>query len=1202
LPWPAGGATSEQFVDADLPADELERVIGIERDSFFNNVAVSRKSSVVKLPSPANESRNDPNIQQDVLWSAALDAVFRDNLQVDPTIKWQYFGSKSGMFRTFPGKRWSVPASANTTELMRSGPTNTYDPRFRPWFVASATGPKDLLILLDTSGSMALGAGDQTRLAVAVNAVKLVINSLSAADFFNVILFNDNVRTVSCFNSTLARATSINKRTILETLDAIEPSGGTNFNPAFELAFRMLSSSDASTASSGCQATILFITDGISGDPRPLIRAEQAKRAGNRVRIFSYSISSEADRRMAYDIARENGGAFLTVRDAGRSNRLPRFVSRYYDHFGDGFPAWSAPYIDANGLGLMVTRAVPVFVPSTNPAAVGGSELLGVVGIDVTMREIEQIILNEVASEDSYAFLMNRDGEALVHPRFKVHSTPVFPDITQLETTDSDVAEREAFNQNVRLPIVNGLDGSYRLVMPRLYSKGDQSTEGVRKEYRNVTYYFATIPNTEFILCLALLDSFIKPRDIAHIPLPRWKNEVVAQRRADGEQQTDWQPSLFHALFSPSALKDYGARAGFVDLKMDPANPVHPNVPVAPSHAMFALAPTLYCDAEAYLQKPCARDISERIISLVNDNDDPLPLCRNKGLVDPIVRTQVRATEHFTSLWANVTRNPAYRHIVWQYFGSREGLLRLYPGFQLDNKNYNPARRFWFQRALAFPRSHSLSVPYIDAFGAGDVITLAMPVFEGDPDCIDRRGKSKRDVEQVTTTTTTTGATTPATTTAATPTTVTSTLTTTTVAPTTSTTPAATTTTTTTTTTATPTTTTTEAPTTTAAPVIIEDDGVCTRTTNEVLGVMGLDFKYRTLYDMFRNTTRECVTQLGERVPCETELNGTIVPGAPMCESECTLSGTSRCRLTCFVIDAAGQLVFHPTFYEAPDAGQFADTFMSRLLAPLTEALTKIKPKPFLRRSSDFLDWTAECAVPSKASGDSRRSPQSDASRATNPLEWLSGRRRQSEWTSEQCVPPTPAPTPEAGGAASGYGSGATGPMEDCVQSVNVYEVDPTSIPADTGVLRGSVFHRCMLGEFYVSRIGAESNLYLIVVDNFEQLNDTACVYNEIRPDRTRSSADRCREALVRRQPLCAQSVEVATASRCACSDPSVPCNENTAKVLDCNGNGDCDNGRCLCDVEFATNPFCANGEQIRASFALLVGVTVLVQLLRAST
>jgi hypothetical protein len=175
--------------------------------------------------------------------------------------------------------------------------------------------------------------------------------------------------------------------------------------------------------------------------------------------------------------------------------------------------------------------------------------------------------------------------------------------------------------------------------------------------------------------------------------------------------------------------------------------------------------------------------------------------------------------------------------------------------------------------------------------------------------------------------------------------------------------------------------------------------------------------------------------------------------------------------------------------------------------------------------------------------------------------------------------------------------------MEDCVQSVNVYEVDPTSIPADTGVLRGSVFHRCMLGEFYVSRIGAESNLYLIVVDNFEQLNDTACVYNEIRPDRTRSSADRCRggagaaAAAVRTVGRSERRRRAARARirRCRATRTRPRCWTAT-------GNGDCDNGRCLCDVEFATNPFCANGEQIRLSYALLVGVTVLLQSLGAST
>ena len=32
--------------------------------------------------------------------------------------------------------------------------TSSYDPRFRPWYVSAASGPKDIVIVLDVSGSM----------------------------------------------------------------------------------------------------------------------------------------------------------------------------------------------------------------------------------------------------------------------------------------------------------------------------------------------------------------------------------------------------------------------------------------------------------------------------------------------------------------------------------------------------------------------------------------------------------------------------------------------------------------------------------------------------------------------------------------------------------------------------------------------------------------------------------------------------------------------------------------------------------------------------------------------------------------------------------------------------------------------------------------------------------------------------------------
>lgn len=53
-----------------------------------------------------------------------------------------------------------------------------YDPRFRPWFANSATGPKDIILMIDTSGSM----GSDNRIGLAVQAGKSVLRTLTEHD------------------------------------------------------------------------------------------------------------------------------------------------------------------------------------------------------------------------------------------------------------------------------------------------------------------------------------------------------------------------------------------------------------------------------------------------------------------------------------------------------------------------------------------------------------------------------------------------------------------------------------------------------------------------------------------------------------------------------------------------------------------------------------------------------------------------------------------------------------------------------------------------------------------------------------------------------------------------------------------------------------------------------------------------------------
>ena len=59
------------------------------------------------------------------------------------TTSWQYFGGQeTGLFAQYP--------ASIKTQCWCDG----YDPRYRPWYAAAVTGPKDFVMVLDVSGSM----------------------------------------------------------------------------------------------------------------------------------------------------------------------------------------------------------------------------------------------------------------------------------------------------------------------------------------------------------------------------------------------------------------------------------------------------------------------------------------------------------------------------------------------------------------------------------------------------------------------------------------------------------------------------------------------------------------------------------------------------------------------------------------------------------------------------------------------------------------------------------------------------------------------------------------------------------------------------------------------------------------------------------------------------------------------------------------
>ena len=128
----------------------------LEYDSRFRN-----KVDFARLCVKVSESA--PSYRQYVADSVLSE--MKDIMRQYSVIKWQYFASEEGMLANFP--------AFEDKEDCRS-----YDPRFRPFYVETATPePKDVVLVIDTSGSM---HGD--RIVVAKAAAKTVLSTMNPRD------------------------------------------------------------------------------------------------------------------------------------------------------------------------------------------------------------------------------------------------------------------------------------------------------------------------------------------------------------------------------------------------------------------------------------------------------------------------------------------------------------------------------------------------------------------------------------------------------------------------------------------------------------------------------------------------------------------------------------------------------------------------------------------------------------------------------------------------------------------------------------------------------------------------------------------------------------------------------------------------------------------------------------------------------------
>ncbi|XP_063073057.1 voltage-dependent calcium channel subunit alpha-2/delta-4 [Engraulis encrasicolus] len=471
---------------------ELGGEFPLEENEHFSKLPVNTQQSDIQVPT--NVYNKDPDILNGVYMSEALNDIFISNFEKDPTLTWQYFGSSTGFFRLYPGIKWTPDENGVVT----------FDARNRNWYIQAATSPKDIIIVVDVSGSM-----KGLRLTIAKHTINTILDTLGENDFVNVMAYSDYVRYVEpCFKGTLVQADLDNREHFKLLVEGLHVKGEGKVKKAMKEAFRVLDTAATAQVGSLCNQAIMLITDGAMEDFQQVF--QEFNWPERKVRVFTYLIGREltfADN-MKW-IACNNKGYYThisTLADVQENvmeylHVLSRPMVINHDHD----IIWTEAYMDsvlfntqAQSLLLMTSVAMPVF--SKKEETLSHGILLGVVGTDVPLKELMRLAPRYKLGVHGYAFLNTNNGYIMSHPDLR----PLYKEGKRLKpkpnynSVDLAEVEWEDTEEILRTAMVKGQTGSFSLDVRTTIEKGR------RMLFLKNDYFYTAIKDTPFSLGMVL--------------------------------------------------------------------------------------------------------------------------------------------------------------------------------------------------------------------------------------------------------------------------------------------------------------------------------------------------------------------------------------------------------------------------------------------------------------------------------------------------------------------------------------------------------------------------------------------------------------------------------------------------------------------------------------------------------------------------
>eukprot|EP01083_Nonionella_stella_P183564 663804_1 len=697
-------------------AGNAERVAKLPNDMEYSDVYaadISLIASTYKLPDGV-DTENE-NIQRDARISQLLDTKMRslyDDHCVDSTDGTDaycnmYFGTINGLFRQYPG----------VENAKQSGNYVDYDPRFRPWYVSAAIGSKDVVILLDISGSMK----QNNRLSLAKEAAISVLNTLDSSSFVNVVAFSDEL-TLSCFGVDLVAATSRNVEELTFFVDGLNPFGLTDFTIAFNAAFDMLQSG------THCQPTILFLTDGVADDVSELIKTRNT--ADIAAVVFSYTLGENAGATVAQRVAEVTNGIYTHIDDADAN--LITAMSSYYLYYAYGGSSSNtesddiivtAPYLDWDTDVVMITMALPVYINNTY--------FVGVVGTDIPLSFLSDVIGDITIGRKSYSFVINENGEVVLHPLISSPDTGIFIKDVEPEEYVTSLLDKMLIRQS----------GAERITAAVKNPAGNVMYNGYIHEDAELLYIYAGVgPSSLSIAIVVYSESDVSAPNVPGFGLKSSPSDDCDTNISYVRNSTDLSSciapfNLFYRLdLMTECNSDWLSTAQILN-GSDPANAnLHYNAfyegkLYSVQYPIYYLQSGLFeHQLDALHMDPSCEALSD-LHTLTNQlgasGADNLPFGGFRDEVSQNILNSIFSLSSLHEFWKpSFLANDSLFVSMW--FGHYQGLHISYPAKQFKN-SYNNKLRPWYRQAIAYPDSFVWSTPYLHA-PTGRLLVVASSV------------------------------------------------------------------------------------------------------------------------------------------------------------------------------------------------------------------------------------------------------------------------------------------------------------------------------------------------------------------------------------------------------------------------------------------------------------------------------------------